>query len=110
MTIPSKEFRLINGGVLSLNLFKIIDEIIVYSEDPKDKMSLPPISTWQDPRGEILFFVKPSDQLRVEVTTTRDIYAPAEKVNYRVTVRDKSGNPVNENTFVSVRVTDDSVF
>ena len=33
MTIPGKEFKLINGGVLTLNLFKVIDDIIIYAKN-----------------------------------------------------------------------------
>ena len=46
MSIPAKEFSLVNGGVLSLNLFRIIDDIILYSAKPTEDFALPDIATW----------------------------------------------------------------
>lgn len=84
MSIPNKLFRIINGGVMSLNLFRVANSVTLYNQEPKKDYELPLVSEWQSPRGEILFFVKPSDYLIVEVTTDKEIYSPGEIVEYEV--------------------------
>jgi len=60
--------------------------------------------------GEILFLKKPASRLFVEVNRDREEYSPGDTVNWEVTVRDEQGNLVEDDTYVSLFVTDDSVF
>jgi hypothetical protein len=46
--------------------------------------------TWLSPRGEILFFKKPSQTLAVQVKTSKSMYAPGDTVNYEINVFDKA--------------------
>jgi len=57
-----------------------------------------------------MFFVKPAKKLNVEVQLDRENYVPGETVNFEVLVTDDEGNLVEDDTFVSVFITDDSVF
>ena len=70
--------------------------------------------TWLKPIGEINFFKKPSKTLKVSVTTDKAIYAPGDQVTYTVSVQALNSKgvwaPTTVSTYVSVTVTDDSVF
>lgn len=70
-----------------------------------------------EPKGETIFFKKPSDSLEVIITTDKDRYQPGDLVKYEVQVIDRNtGLPVEssrnplDRTFVSVVATDNSVF
>ena len=64
------------------------------------------------PKGEIMFFKKPSETLTVLVKTDKNVYAPGDTVSYSVSVMDKTTNKLvtDRQVMVSIVVTDDSVF
>jgi len=68
------------------------------------------IIPWYHDLGEVLFFKRPAEKLQVEVTTDKEQYTPGETVEFEVTVRDQNGEIVEGEAFVSVFVTDESVF
>ena len=72
----------------------------------------PDIINWNEPKGEILFFKKPADFLRmdVEIVGNKDTYAPGDLVEFEVTISDNTLFDSKQDTFLSVTVTDDSVF
>ncbi|CDW84292.1 a-macroglobulin complement component [Stylonychia lemnae] len=69
------------------------------------------VVSWFEFKGEITFFKKPSKTLKVTVTTDKTSYLPGDQVNYTVKVLDSQTNQVpSTNVYVSLIVTDDSVF
>lgn len=61
--------------------------------------------------GDVIFFKKPSKTLKVIINTDKDVYMPGDEVFYNVSVYDTStGNFVSTDAYVSITVTDDSVF
>lgn len=122
LSIPASNFPLITGGVLTLNVFKMNEEIIYYmdelardggrrlqdaDEEPmiepgiaepgiapapsirapdSDDSGIPPIYTWEENKGEILVFKKPSTQIDVKIETNEDTYAPGNDVSFDVTL------------------------
>lgn len=49
--------------------------------------------------------------MELEIQTDKDEYEPNDIVNFEVTVRDKNtGETVEDDTFISIVVTDESVF
>lgn len=70
------------------------------------------IMNWTEPKGEILIIQKPLNNLDIEIITTQSVYSPGNKVSYQINVRDHATKQLvkSKNVFVSVTVTDDSVF
>jgi hypothetical protein len=64
------------------------------------------------PKGEILVFQKPSNTLDIQIITEKQTYSPGNLVSFDVTVRDRLTQKLitDRDTFISVTVTDDSVF
>lgn len=67
---------------------------------------------YSDPRGELLFFVKPKDILHVNISTGQEVYKPGDLVEFQVRVLNPQRGPSGAlmDQYVSVVVTDDSVF
>ena len=70
------------------------------------------IIQWFQPKGEILFFKKPSDVLSVIIKTDKAVYAPGDTVNYEVNIVNKTTKKmiIDRSVMVSIVATDDSVF
>lgn len=72
---------------------------------------MPDVIDWQIPKGECLFFIKPKEVLKVEITTDSDVYAPGSQVNFEVKVLNQAGLlNVALPSYISVFVTDESIF
>ena len=122
MTISAEDFNLINGGVLQLSLLELNPQIVPYFSGGsvrQDLSSLLPynIQPWFQNKGEILFFKKPSLLLDVQISTDYSTYKPGDQVNFQIDITNlTSGEPIaydkksNKSLFVSVYVTDESVF
>lgn len=122
MTISAEDFNLINGGVLQLSLLELNPQIMPYfsgASAAQDLSSMLPydIQPWFQNKGEILFFKKPSLLLDVQISTDYSIYKPGDKVNFQIDITNlTSREPIemdkksNKSMFVSVYVTDESVF
>jgi hypothetical protein len=77
----------------------------------EDRIAMPDIALWREPKGELLFFLKPSETLQVEISTDKSVYAPGNKVKFSVKILNKDNKKLSlKKTFVSIVVTDDSVF
>lgn len=68
------------------------------------------ITRWFLPIGEISFFKKPSKTLRLEIETAKSVYAPGDQVDFQVRCVNSSTGAAIPDCYVSVTVTDDSVF
>jgi len=69
-TINANSFPLVNGGILSLSLYRA-------SSSLTNLASIPDLSTVQQlliPQGELLFFKKPNSMIRVDVQTDKQTY------------------------------------
>ncbi|CDW79846.1 a-macroglobulin complement component [Stylonychia lemnae] len=135
ISIKANLFPVVNGGIFTVQLRKLgaefysdyqyyyarKDNLYVTTQNESqvrpwdtDQFSYLPadvLISWFEFKGEITFFKKPSKTLKVTVTTDKAIYLPGEQVNYTVKVIDAQTNQVSkENVYVSLIVTDDSVF
>jgi len=116
--VSSVKFSLVNGGIFTVSLNRITPIFWHYFNEEDIKKTLPAIIPnitsiiipWFIPKGEITFFKKPSQFLKLHIKTNKALYAPGDKVDFEVTcVNKSSGDPI-ENCFVSATVTDDSVY
>ena len=105
MTISKDKFKTQNGGVLTVQLFRM-DQVIPLMEKEKEveKLVYKDIVNWYQFKGESTFFVKPEETLDVEIKTDRDSYKPGDDVVLSV------DTDSDEDVYVSVVVTDDAVF
>ncbi|CDW88298.1 a-macroglobulin complement component [Stylonychia lemnae] len=122
--INASEFSLPNGGVLRVAVFKVINALIWYDRydfnakniSTRNMLPNPFYDIYFIPKGELLFFKNPSETLMVEITTSKQVYKPGEFVEFQVQVLDRdTRQPVYkrnsyERSFISVTVTDNSVF
>jgi hypothetical protein len=159
LTVDQNDFYQFNGGVLRVQLFRILRPLIWYErfealsqgkqpyyftasesdiekeraaalnalrESPKSfilgnrtspnlgyvlkskrtQLPDPYFYYFTIPKGELLFFKKPSGRLNVSVTTDKQTYQPGDMVNFEITV-----DPVNETqgVWVSALASDESV-
>jgi len=65
---------------------------------------------WYQPCGELLVFKKPEQTHQVSIKTTKEKYEPGEQVEFEVEVTYSDGTPVGDDTYVSVFITDETVF
>jgi hypothetical protein len=67
---------------------------------------------YSDPRGELLFFVKPEAVLRLVISTPQRVYKPGDLVDFEVRILNPQRGPTGAlmDNYVSVVVTDDSVY
>lgn len=106
-----------------MSLYKVTQKFIDYyrmagvttTTTPNRNVVPPPNSgqviSWFQPCGEALVFLKPSDILKVVVSTDKTIYSPGDTVNYEVQVLNITTNqPASGDAYLSISVTDDSVF
>jgi len=110
--IKNKDFNILNGGVLSASL-RMLDPWITYSSNSTISKKEAYSYTQEDfialyqPSGEILFMLKPSSTLEVEISVDESTYAPGDEVAYSISVSE-SGKAVQDG-FLSVTVSDGSV-
>jgi hypothetical protein len=60
--------------------------------------------------GEITFFKKPAKALKLEISTDKSTYAPGDDVSFEVRCINSTTGEAITDCYVSVTVTDDSVF
>jgi hypothetical protein len=104
-----------NGGLLTLNLYKISSSIVEAYKTYNDStgyFEAPTVMNWTQPKGEIIVIQKPSNALEVDIRVDRAIYAPGDLVSYEVRVTDRRTKKIvnNKDVLVSVVATDESVF
>jgi len=59
-------------------------------------------------RDRKLVYADPANQLQIEATTDRDLYAPADEAQIHFRVRDQQGNPVQ--SALGIQIVDEAVF
>jgi hypothetical protein len=128
ITIQGSRFPLVNGGVLSLNLYRLTADLNTYAENPLTQsvvvtgpngsntttmvlLNAPSatVQRWMQPKGEILFYKRPDETLVLSVKTNKRVYSVGERVDYEVSVRSsRNGLPVTTDAFVSISATETS--
>jgi len=76
---------------------------------PPCSLPMPEVNRWEDLVGEILFFKKPSQQLSVDVSFDKEMYAPGDTVQFEIEVK-QDGETIEDEAYVSIFASDDSVF
>lgn len=105
-----------NGGIMTVNLYKMSQSFIEYAKTQKASSEWTydsaKISEWLEPKGEAIVIQKPNNNINVEVTVDRSVYAPGDQVNYEIRVKDaKTGVLITDkDVLVSLSITDESVF
>jgi hypothetical protein len=108
LTIPASSFALVNGGVLTLSLYRASNSFVTLNSATNNAND---ISRWLIPQGEQLFFKKPSSSLKVDISTNQQTYGEGSTVSYSITVSDaETGRRVTTDTYVSLVATDENVF
>jgi hypothetical protein len=129
ITIQGSRFPLANGGVLSLNLYRLTNDLNTYAENPLIQtivvnsttngtnssnvtttttqvlLNAPSatVQRWMQPKGEILFFKRSDETLLISVKTNKRVYTVGERVDYEVSIRSSRTNlPVTTDAFVSI--------
>lgn len=130
MTIPSRNFPIANGGVLSLSLYRLSNTLQSYVENPpvvtvnttnnatnttSSSTTLPDaapsvVQQWFIPKGEILFFKRPDETLKVTIKTNKGLYLVGDKVDYTINIVSTLTNKPVTDSYVSIVVTDDNSF
>jgi hypothetical protein len=113
--IPSKYFNKLNGGVFTLALMKLSNEIQIDLLGKDYAKILDPnslSSTWFTNKGEVLFFKVFDMNVKLEITTEEALYTPGSEVNFSVKVLDKETDSIyrKDDFYMTITVTDDSVF
>jgi hypothetical protein len=73
LNISASDIYLPNGGVLTVNLYRLNTTFVNFfvnrfkSNTKPPSSVMPPIDNWLVNRGEIIFFVKPREMLKVMV-------------------------------------------
>jgi uncharacterized protein YfaS (alpha-2-macroglobulin family) len=105
---------MINGGLMTVNLYKMSKSFVEYSRTQNSSnwtYQTDMVRTWLEPKGEIIVIQKPSNNLEVEVTVDKSLYAPGDRVNYDIRVKDaKTQKIVTNEVLISLTITDESVF
>lgn len=75
--------------MMTANLYKLSDDFIIYYAENNIDVNIDAtirapdanstvIRTWLEPKGEIVFFKKPSEILEVSIKPTKSVYTPGE--------------------------------
>lgn len=74
---------------------------------PPTVSSLSQVATWFEPKGEVIIFKRPADNVRVQVVMDKATYSPGDTASYTVNVFNTTTNrAITVDSYVSVTVTD----
>lgn len=106
ITFPASVFNVVNGGVLTLSLYRGSTTLTGLS----GPITSPAVAAQLFiPQGEVLFFKKANSMIRVQITTDRVAYSVGSTATYTVTLFDTRTNArLNTDAYVSLIATDDT--
>ncbi|CDW76949.1 a-macroglobulin complement component [Stylonychia lemnae] len=112
-TVQGRLFPLINGGILSLSIQKLTVAFKNFyrnksvSETVSSNVTISNMTTWFEPKGELIFFKRPNDRLTINITTDKTQYSPGDSVSYSIKVLNSTtGKVITTDSYLSLTAVD----